>query len=131
MTNARITQTDLDNLRINDRQPRIVREYQTAAEVREALAQTHHVKTVAELAKARKALTQAICDVLGVTRREVRIPQAHLVLMSPTGTRLARWEQEQWEHVVEQVNSNGLADFHLGISEDVQAGVLAAWEAKR
>lgn len=131
MTTHNITQADIDNLSINGRKPRVVREYRSADEVREALGQTHHVKTVAELAKARKALTQAICDVLGVTRREVKIPQAHLVLMSPAGVNLARWEQKQWEHVIAEQKANGIANFHLGIAPDIQRGVLAAWEAQR
>lgn len=131
MSNAPITQTDLDALKINERQPRIVRECRTREEAQHALAQEHHVKSIAQLAKARKALTQTICDVLGLTRRQARIPQAHLMLYSPTGVQLARWEQKQWERVLAEVNEKGQADLHLGIAPDIQAGVLAAWEAQR
>lgn len=131
MTTHNITKADLDELRINDRAPRIVREYHTADEVREALAQEHHIKSTADLQEARNALTQLICDVLGVTRREVKLPQAHLVLMDGRGVRLTRWEHEQRERVRQFAKGNGPRDLHLGISPDVQRGVLVAWEAQR
>ncbi len=131
MTSHNITKADLDELRINDRAPRIVREYRTADEAREALAQTHRVKTVAELAKARNALTQTICDVLGTTRKGVKLPLAHLVLMDGRGVNLTRWEAEQRERVRRVVADDAIANFHLGIAADIQRGVLAAWEAQR
>lgn len=131
MSTHNITQTDIDNLRINDRQPRVVREYQTAAEVREALAQTHHVKTVAELQEARNALTQLICDVLGVTRTEVKLPQQHIWMLTPSGVVLTGWEYSQRDRVKVAVRERGLADFHLRIATGLQRGVLAAWEARR
>lgn len=130
MTNTQITQADLDALRINNRKPRIVREYRTADEVRESLAQEHHVKSVADLQEARNALTQRICDVLGVTRREVKLPQAHLVLMDGRGVPLTRWEHEQRVRVKAGPSEAGRS-YHLGISPDIQRGVLAAWEARR
>ena len=131
MSNTQITQADLDELRINDRAPRIVREYRTADEVREALAQGHHVKTVAELQDARNALTQLICDVLGVTRREVKLPQQHIVMTTRAGVALTRWEYSQRDRVKAAVRERGLADFHLNIAPDIQRGVLAAWEARQ
>lgn len=130
MTTHNITQADIDNLSINGRKPRLVREYQTADEVREALAQEHHVKSVADLADARRALTQRICDVLGTTRKGVKLPLAHLVLMDGRGVNLTRWEAEQRERVQAGPSREGRS-FHLGIAEDVQRGVLAAWEARR
>lgn len=130
MSTHNITQADIDNLSVNGRKPRIVREYRNAAEVREALAQEHHIKSVADLQEARNALTQRICDVLGVTRREVKLPQAHLVLMDGRGVSLTRWEHEQRERVKAGPSSAGRS-FHLGISPDIQRGVLAAWEARR
>lgn len=131
MSNARITKEDLEDLRINDRAPRIVRQCLTADEVRETLAQTHHVKTVAELQEARNALTQRICDVLGVTRREVKLPQQHIVMTNAAGVALTAWEYSQRDRVKASVRERGLADFHLSIAPDVQRGVLAAWEAKQ
>lgn len=131
MTTHNITKADLDELRINDRTPRIVREYRTADEVREALTQTRRVKTVAELAKARNALTQTICDVLGTTRKGVKLPLAHLVLMDGRGVNLTRWEAEQRERVRRVVADDAIANFHLGIATDIQRGVLATWEAQR
>lgn len=131
MTTHNITKADLDELRINDRAPRIVREYLTADEVREALAQTHHVKTTAELQEARNALTQLICDMLGVTRREVKLPQQHIVMANGSGVPLTAWEYSQRDRVKAAVRERGLADFHLHIAPAVQRGVLAAWEARR
>lgn len=131
MTTHNITKADLDELRINNRAPRIVREYRTADEVREALAQGHHVKTVAELQDARNALTQLICDVHGDTRREVKLPQQHIVMTTPAGVSLTRWEYSQRVSVKAAVRDRGLADFHLNIAADIQRGVLAAWEARR
>ncbi len=130
MSTHNITKTDIDQLRINERQPRIVREYQTAAEVRESLAQEHHVMSITDLADARRALTQRICDVLGTTRKGVKLPLGHLVLMDGRGVNLTRWEAEQRERVQAGPSREGRS-FHLGIAEDVQRGVLAAWEARR
>lgn len=130
MSNTQITQADLDELRINNRAPRIVREYLTANEVREALAQEHHIKGTADLQEARNALTQTICDVLGTTRKGVKLPLAHLVLMDGRGVNLTRWEAEQRERV-KAGPSKAQRDFHLGIAADIQRGVLAAWEAQR
>lgn len=130
MTTHNITKADLDELRINDRAPRIVREYRTAAEVREALAQEHHIKGTADLQEARNALTQTICDVLGTTRKGVKLPLAHLVLMDGRGVNLTRWEAEQRERVKAGPSAAGRS-FHLGIAADIQRGVLAAWEARR
>lgn len=131
MTNTHITAADLEELRINNRQPRAVRQCLTAEEAREALAQTHHVKTVAELADARRDLTQTIADVLGVTIKEVKLPHAHLVLANGAGVALTRWADDQREHMRAAVKANGLGNFHLSISPDIQRGVLAAWEARR
>lgn len=130
MSTHNITQADIDNLSINGRKPRVVREYRNADEVREALAQEHHIKSVADLADARRALTQSICDVLGTTRKGVKLPLAHLVLMDGRGVHLTRWEADQRERVQAGPSREGRS-FHLGISEDVQRGVLAAWEARQ
>lgn len=126
-----ITQADIDNLRTNERKPRIVREYRDAADLREALAQTHHVKTIAQFNDARRSLTQLIRDAFGDDAKRVKIPHASLVLMNGAGVQLTRWEAEQRNHVKAAIADKGIADFHLGISPDVQRGTLAAWEARR
>lgn len=131
MTTHNITQADIDNLSINGRKPRVVREYRSADEVREALGQEHHVKSLADLQEARNALTQLICDVLGVTRTEVKLPQQHLTLRTPSGAALTGWEYAQRDRVKAAVKAHGLADLHLAIAPGVQRGVLAAWEAQR
>lgn len=126
MSAHNITQADLDNLRINDRAPRIVREYHDRAEVIEALAQTIPVHAVSQLTEARNAQTQLIADILHTDRRGMRLPQGHLVLLSKTGVRLTQWEASQRERV-----RDGLTSGFIAIREDVQAGVVRAWEAAR
>lgn len=130
MSTHNITQADIDDLRINNRKPRVARVYRTAAEVREALAQEHHVKSVTDLTEARAALNTTIYDVLGTTRRGVKLPHAHLVLMDGRGVRITRWEAEMRERV-KAGPSSAQRSFHLGISEDIQRGVLAAWERQQ
>jgi len=130
MSTHNITEADIAAIRINDRKPRVARVYHDISEVRQALAQEHYVQSVADLAEARAALNTTIYDILGATRRDVKLPHAHLILMDGRGVGITRWEADMREHV-KAGPSPAQRSFHVGIAEDIQRGVIAAWERQQ